>query len=198
VWPTLGTAQSRSERDELKFAHLRVAFVAFAETVRSLDPTRVIVSGNAGPRTSAWHNLHKKKWTTDTEEQFAEMLLLHNPDPMNLLTVHIYHDAKNSYSGGAKSIAEAIRLANRVALQAGKPLFIGEFGAQRALGSREQQQAVFEEFLNAIVEHQVPLAAFWVFDYAGQEKQWNVDFHNDRAYMLPLITKANDRLHSKR
>ena len=196
VWPALGTPKERTERDELKFAQLRVAFIAFAETVRKFDQNRIILSGNAMPRPAAWHNAREKSWVADNEAQFGEMLLRHNPDPMNVISVHLYHDRKGAYSGGAKTIGEAMSVANRMAKRAGKPLFIGEFGAERLLGSRERQQAVFEEFLEAIVQYRVPLAAFWVFDYDEQDKDWNVSFHNDRSYLIDLVAGANVRLRS--
>jgi len=194
VAPNLGTPKERSERDELKFAQVRTAFAAFAETIRRIDPSRVIFSGNSIPRASAWHNLHEKSWTADTEAQFGEILLRDNPDPMNSVTIHLYRKDADKYPGGAASLDEAVALAARYAAKAGKPLFIGEFGAARAAGSREAQQALFEEFLRAIEKHRVPLAAFWVFDLAGQDKDWNVTFGNDRAFMIELAAKANARL----
>ncbi len=195
VVPKLGTATARTERDELKFTQVRVAFVAFAETVRKFDKTRAIFSGNSIPRASAWHNVKEKKWTADTEAQFAEMLRRDNPDPINALSVHLYPELKGGYSGGGvKTIAEAVAVANKHARQAGKPLSIGEFGAARQIGSREQQEAVFAEFLDAIVKERVPLAAFWVFDLSSQDKDWNVTFGNDRAWMIEAVAKANTRL----
>lgn len=198
AWPNLGTPAERTERDELKFAHVRTAMVAFAETVRKIDPSRVIFSGNSIPRVSAWHNFHEKSWTADTEAQFGEILLRDNPDPVSAVTIHLYRDAKGKYPGGAASIDEAIALAARFAARAGKPLFIGEFGAERATGPREAQQALFEEFLRAIEKHRVPLAAFWVFDLAGQDKDWNVTFGSDRAFMIELVSKANERLRAEK
>ena len=194
VWPTLGTAKARTERDELKFAQVRVAVVAFAETVRQFDKTRIIVSGNSIPRSSAWHNVQEKQWTPDTAVQFEEILRRDNPDPINAISVHLYPERQGGYSGGATNIAGAVSAANRCATQAGRPLFLGEFGVAQQLGPRAQQEAVFAEFLDAIVEQGVPLAAFWVFDLDSQEQDWNVSFHNDRAWMIDLVGKANARL----
>jgi hypothetical protein len=194
VQPQLGTAKERTGRDELTFPQVRTAFVAFAETVRKFDRTRIILSGNAIPRPSAWHNSREKTWTADTEAQFNEILLRDNPDPMNTISVHLYRDAKGLYPGGARSIDEALGLAAKCAARAGKPLFLGEFGAERQLGPREKQQAVFEEFLRAIERHRVPLAAFWVFDYGEQADDWTVSFRNDRSFMLDLVSQLNARL----
>lgn len=197
VWPNLGTPKERTDKDELHFAELRAAFVLFAETVRKLDKTRPIISGNAMPRPSAYHNSLEKTWTLDTEEQSAEVLLRDNPDPMNVVSVHLYKDKKDIYPGGAKSLEAAVGWANKCAAKAGKPLFLGEFGAERQLGA-EKERAAFEEFLNNIVKHQVPLAAFWVLDFDSQDENWNVDFKNPRAYMIELVAQANARLRTAR
>ncbi len=194
IVPALGTATQRTPRDELKFTQLRVALIAFDETVRQFDRTRILLSGNAVPRASAWHNLHDQSWTADTAAQFGEILLRDNPDPMDTLTVHLYPETDGVYSGGATSIGDAVGAANGFARRTGKPLFLGEFGAGPQLGARARQQAVFAELLDAIIRHRVPLAAFWVFDYAEQDRDWNVTFGNDRAWMLDLIVQANDRL----
>ena len=194
VVPKLGTPASRTERDELKFDQVRVAFAAFAETVRKFDHTRIIISGNSVPRTSAWHNVHEKKWTPDTAEQFGEILLRDNPDPLDTLCIHLYPEKKSGYAGGATNYRAAVALAQTFARQSGKPLFIGEFGAARQRGTREQQQTLFAEMLAALEQEHVPLAAFWVFDLAQQNKDWNVTFSNDRAWMLDAIAQANARL----
>lgn len=191
VWPQLGTATNRTARDELHFAELKVAFSAFSETIRKYDTTRLVESGNSLPRPAAWHNLHEESWSPDTPAQFAEILRRDNPDPMNAVSVHIYPTSGGRYPGGAKSIADAVGLANRAALQAGKPLFLGEFGVDRKSGSTARQRARFQEFLDAIAQHHVALAAFWVFDLPNQDRDWNVTFNNDRAWMIERVARAN-------
>ena len=110
IHPTLGTATNRTERDELKFTQLRTAFVAFAETVRKFDKSRGIISGNSLPRPSAWHNVHENTWTADSEAQFGEMLRRDNPDPLNVISVHVYPDCPRG-----------IDVTVALAAQAGKP-----------------------------------------------------------------------------
>ena len=193
-WPRLGTPGERTERDELKFAALRVAFVEFAKAVREIDRSRFITSGNAMPRPSAHHNVTEKSWKTDTEEQFGDILRRDHPDPMDVVSVHQYQDKRGVYVGGTKTIGDSIGLAVRHAAKARKPLFLGEFGAERQLGPREKQEAVFQEFLDAIEKHRIPLAAFWVFDLPSQKDDWNVDFANDRAWIIERVAQANARM----
>jgi hypothetical protein len=190
IVPALGTPRERSGRDELHFSQLHTAFEVFGHTVRQIDRRRILVTGNSIPRASAYHNVLDHSWTLDSEEQFGEMLLRDNPDPFDVICIHLYPEPKGIYPGGAHTIDEATALAVKYAARAGKPLLIGEFGAARELGPPSRQRAVFEEFLGAIVRQRVPLAAFWVFDYKPQD-DCNVDFRNDRAYMIDLASQAN-------
>ena len=74
-----------------------------------------------------------------------------------------------------------------------QPLFIGEFGAPKTLGS-EKEKALFAEMLGAIEANNVPLSAFWVFDHPGQNMDWNVTFENERSDMLKLVAEVNHRM----
>lgn len=182
VVPKLGTPAHRSERDELTFEIVRQAFTGFATEVRSHDPLRLIGTGDSFPRLSAWHQEHEGTWTQDSPQQFREMLALANPDPVSAISVHAYED------DGAR-FPELLAVSRRL----GKPLFVGEFGAQ---GSTPEQAAKFHGMLQAIVRHPIPLAALWVFDYPRQE-DFNITAGNDRAYQLQAIAAANRTLRAQ-
>jgi hypothetical protein len=191
VQPTLGTPTTRTERDELEFGHLKVALQAFAQTVRKLDPARVILTGNAAPRASAWHNVTENSWSADSRAQFGEILLRDNPDPIDSITIHVYQEPAGSYPGGAKSIDEFIGTASALARGARKPLFLGEFGVSAKVGSRGKQEEALKQFLNAIRRHEVPLSALWVFDYPPQAKDYSVEPAGDRMFILEAIREVN-------
>ncbi len=190
AWPTLKTALKRTARDELSSQAMLTAFAAFAETARSLDPRRILVTGNAAPRACAYHNTLEKSWKTDSPAQFGSVLLRDNPDPFDTLCVHVYPEDKGCYPGGATSLTALIATLQTLAVKNKKPLFIGEFGAAATL-SPDDEKARFEELVAAIETSAVPLAAVWVFDLAQQDKEWNVTFTNRRAYMLHSIGAAN-------
>jgi len=192
VVPQLGTSERRTELDELRFSDLRVAYVEFASSARSLDPQRLILSGNSLPRPSAWHNTHQHNWTADTEVQFREILWRDNPDPMNGISVHVYPSEK--LPAGEKSIAATLMQVVQQAGVAGKPVFVGEFGISRRAGSIEEQKRQFGDLLAAIENAHIPLAAAWVFDYPGQDQDWNISFQNDRSIFLNMMAETNQRL----
>jgi hypothetical protein len=75
-----------------------------------------------------------------------------------------------------------------------KPIFIGEFGVYATTPHTDVERATFMELLAAIETNRVPLSAFWVFDYSGQDKDWSVTSTNSRAWILRLVGQANARL----
>ena len=183
VAPTLGTPSQRTARDELTYEMIRTAFAAFGREVRRYDPYRVILTGDSILRDSAWHNWKENNWTKDSPEQFAEMLSADNPDPLDLISVHIYDKA-------------AARLTNILAAARGlnKPVFVGEFGAK---GPRAESEAAFRALLSALETNSVPLAAVWVFDFQPQDKEWNITTSNDRAFQLKAVAEANRRIQAR-
>lgn len=187
VVPGLGTPAHRSAEDDLTHAAIRVAFREFAIEVRKHDSQRIIVSGNAFPRVSAWHQAKEKNWKPDTRQQFAEMLAADNPSPINTLSVRGYDLATDiGRLDQAMSVAKAMK----------KPLFIGEFGVPGEASGESKKK--FAAILSAIETNRAPLAALWVFDFDDQAKDWNVNATNDRNWQLDAIEQANKRMRSKR
>lgn len=181
VWPNLGTAASRSEKDEWTYEIIRTAFGAFAKEVRKYDAYRIISTGDSIVREGAWHNWKEKSWTADTPEQQVEMMVADNPDPIDVISVHMYEKA-----------IEQLPWALKASQQARKPLFVGEFGVP---GRRDESEKAFREQLAAIEVQKVPLAALWTFG-GSQQGTYTVAVEGERAYQLQAITEANARIQS--
>jgi hypothetical protein len=182
IIPELGTPATRSAHDDLTHAAFRVALREFAKEVRLQDPERLILSGNAFPRASAWHQQHNKNWDTDTADQFAEMLAGDNPDPINSLTVRLYENSDSNRIHQALMISQKLK----------KPLFVGEFGVPGI--PNEKSRVHFQEQLNLIERENISLAALWVFDFSGQAADWNITTVNSRAEQLKAVSELNRRL----
>ncbi len=187
VVPGLGTPAQRTAEDDLTHTAIRVAFREFALEVRKHDQQRIIVSGNAFPRVSAWHQAKEKSWKPDTREQFAEVLAADNPSPMNTLSVRGYDLAVD-----IGRLAQAMTVARAVK----KPLFVGEFGMSGATTAESKKK--FAMILVAIETNRVPLSALWVFDFDDQSKDWNVNATNGRSWQLEVIQQANERMRRSR
>lgn len=180
--PGLGTPETRSERDDLTFDMVRVAFAEFAKTVREHDAGRLIFTGDALLRPCAWHMEHEGKWTHDTKEQFQEMLAKVNPDPVSGISVHAYGD---------KDCDRCLAWSGDASRKMNKPLFVGEFGAP---GTTPEGEATFRHLLKTIEDSSIPLAALWVFDLPSQNKDFNITLDNHRAYQLKEVSEANARV----
>jgi hypothetical protein len=172
VVPELGTPHERSARDEVTHAIVRTELREFAREVRRHDPRRPITSGHAFPRPSAWHQERERSWRADTEEQFTAMLAADHPDPVNVISLRLYAD------DDARRLDWAVRAAREI----GKPLFLGELGVPGADTPANREK--FAHWLNLIEQHQIPLAALWVYDFSPQDGEWNITPDNDRAWQL--------------
>lgn len=172
---------------------LTTALTEFARTVRQHDPHRAIISGNSLPRPGAWHNTASRTWATDTRAQFCEVLVRDNPDPLSLLCVHVYPSKEKRFSKESPaSQLDVLRAMMETSRTARKPLFIGEFGASKELGT-EGERAAFLELLEDMELAGVPLAAVWVFDLTSQNADWNITASSERAYMLRQVGEAHRR-----
>lgn len=191
VVPHLKTALQRTSRDELSSQAMLVAFAQFANSVRQHDRHRVLITGNSIPRPSAYHNTKESSWEKDTPLQFEEVLLRDNPDPFEVISVHIYDHSDQAETTSIKGSVQAVAA---MAARANKPLFVGEFGAAQSL-TPGQTEALFDEMLDSLLSSNVALAAFWVFDYSDQD-DWNVTTENERSYQLKRVSEANERLRS--
>jgi hypothetical protein len=173
-----------------------VALREFAAEVRRHDPHRIILTGNSHSRASAWHNTHENSWKQDSKDQGREVLLRDNPAPVDSISIHLYGDApvQKELAGWTSSLHEYLEWIMGVAREHRRPVFIGEFGLSSEKKTPAEVRAIYEQLIDAMETARVDLAAFWVFDLPAQSSTgWNVNFENDRAYMLDLALQAHKR-----
>lgn len=195
VAPRLGTPESRSAADKVSSAMVEDALRDFAETVRECDPVRPITSGHSVPRPSAWHLERDGTWDIDTREQFAENLSTRVPEPIDMISVHVYpHDELKRFGGTHPE--DILRLVTNAAREHGHAVFVGEFGAadDEEHGGPERARREILDQLAAIERTGVDLAALWVFDLPQQEDTHNITIDNHRRGLLGLLRDANRRL----
>lgn len=201
VVPHLGTRATRSADDDITHDMLVMACREFAKEVRKYDPLRPITTGNSLPRGSAHHQRIEKSWTPDTPEEFQANLLDVTPDPMNVISVHVYpFDEDKRFKKDKTSYEEVLTFCMQSAAKGRKALFVGEFGAPDdgtadSIAKAKENNAAL---LAAIEKTRVPLAALWVFDLPDQNSFINVTPTNGRAYLLDELENANKRLREQK
>ena len=182
----------------LSVTNFQSAAFDFAKVVRSLDPNRILLTGNSLPRPSAYHNMTDGTLASDTEQQFATILLRDNPAPFSPICIHTSPAAIERYFGDHKvSYQQLLQTCNNIGRSVGKPIYVEEFvpvPARAGLfgGSGKDY---FAKELNGIETSGVPMASVWVYDRKLLPDRSNLTFENERSYMLDMIAAANRRLH---
>lgn len=181
-------------RDDVTAAQMVTMLTEFSKAVRALDPTRPIISGNSHARASSWNNTASKSWQADTQPQAKEIILRDNPAPLDTICVHVYGGNAPDKELGTwvTDRLHYLTWLRGVADEVKRPVFVGEFGTS-VQKDGSSARPVFVELLNEMERSGVDLAAFWVYDLPSQDKDWNVTFENERAYMIQLTAEANRR-----
>jgi hypothetical protein len=198
IVPDFGTPAVRTARDKMFRKNIYVAYQAFADTVRAIDPHRPVFSGDTMPRPSAYHNFHEGSWGIDTKAEWEEIFLRDNA-AMDALSVHFYYYRPDGghQDGGVKDLPpeEQIPFMMDIARRVNKPLWIGEFGPSGKEKTIDEERRQFEFLLDLMVENKVPLSALWNFDFEHVDQtHWNITEANHRAYMLDALQEANREL----
>ncbi len=193
-----GSPATRGPEDDLRSDMVRVALVAFGEAVRAVDPHRPVTSGHSISRASAHHLRVAGTWAQDSPAEFRENLMYMTPDPLDMISIHVYPHARHKRFGEASVDYESIfGEARKAADGAGKGLFVGEFGPppdNAAPWTRESAREEGERMVAALLASPVQLAAFWVFDFSWQEASMSVTATNHRNGYLKTLQAANRHL----
>jgi hypothetical protein len=195
VVPQLGTPSSRSDKDDLRASMLFKAYKAWAGTVRKLDRDRLISSGNDMPRDDAHRLRAGGSKEIDTRAVWMNELLRQN-ELFSVLSVHCYVDERRFFRDERLPMSQTLLPIQQIAEKAGKPVFVGEFGATG--DDVEAGNARFRTLLRAVEDSGVALAAVWNFGPRrfSVKTDWNIDFTNERSWMLEELRAANERLRS--
>ena len=193
-----GTPDFRTERDKMYRRNVWVAYEAFVETVRSIDDSRPIFSGDSKPRKSAYHNWSENTWKTDSKEEWKRIFIKDNRH-MNALSAHFYYYSPDPEAEDSDLMylnpSDQIEFMMQIAEKENKPLWIGEFGVDGTDKTIEEERKQFEFLINLMLEHEVHLSALWNFDFGHEDQtQWNITPDNHRSYMLEALRDANRKI----
>ena len=200
VVPHLGTLTERSAADDLTHDMIATACREFGNAVRQMDKVHPVTTGHSLPRTAAEHQRRELSWKQDTPEELVQNLMDVTPDPINLISVHVYpFGEEKRFNQEETGYLEVLQQCMKASAQSGKGLFVGEFGAadDEKSGGPETARVEFGKLLAAIEEAGVPLSALWVFDLPFQESFVNISTTNARSWQLGELEKANLRLKEK-
>jgi len=176
VNPSMGTPDARTKADNFT-TDMMIGFQQdMIAQIRSADKfNHLITSGFSAPRPAAEHlrasyYLPDRDWTADNETEYQKNLLdIHLG--LDLIGVHIYGGPDNVRfdQGWDENDAGFTNFTKQVADQAGKPLYLGEYGS--VYNTTSDPDRVFStNILAAIVGQKIYTSTLWVWEfYWGDE-----------------------------
>ena len=193
-------------RDKLSQEGMILAFKIFTETIRQIDSTRPIFSGNDSPRASAYHNTNDNPnddWTPDNEAQYRLMLERYESH-VNTITTRGYYNYgynKRNYPLGFTNISDFLRWLKIEGERLGKPVFVGEFGGlpqwtEESNGwvKYDDIRVAWKERFDAVVDNKIQLSAFWNYDYLYADNKERISLTNDPNGILNMVREYNKKL----
>jgi len=198
VYPELGTPEFRTEEDDMYRDYTDVLFTDYARTVRLYDTVRPIFTGHSIPRFCAWHNTYENNWDKDTRVQFEHILLRDNPDDINTIDIHLYknNEEENYFEGEDTDLNELVQAVKDISDEYKKPLYIGEFGEEYTDSTADEQHAMIDKFIGAILSAQVQMSSVWVYDRTGIQDNYNITAYNVNSWILDELKEVNDSIGS--
>lgn len=183
------TPARRGAADRISAEAVQSTYQAFVELVRRTGDTHPISSGSDTPRFNQLAGA-RGRFDADDRPSLEQALAESLAGGANVLSIHLYATTlRNRGTALVNSAADLLSVARRVASANQAQLLIGEFGVPRS-PIEPVDRAAFAAMLAAIRESGADYAALWNYDFAVQ-REWNVTFDNDRAWMLDALVAAN-------
>ncbi|MHB9035519.1 MAG: cellulase family glycosylhydrolase [Armatimonadota bacterium] len=163
---TVGTPPTRVRRDNYTTDQMIPFMRDMALLTKSFDPNHLISTGHAIQRQSSQHlRLAKGKgdWTLDTPEEAEKYLRDTHPDPIDIITIHLY----NFYGDNLwfrikdKDSAAMLRDFKQMADHIGKPIFLGEAGGQAFDDPTGAVPAFSRNVIKELVADDYPITTWW-------------------------------------
>jgi len=190
--PKIGSDQERTAEDKLLRPMILDVYIDFYETVRAIDPERIIVTGDSIARAQAWHNHHEDRWAQDSKEQWESIFRQDTPERYEVVSFHLYAEADYGYFEDKDLPIEAfVRQVVEICREDGKLIWCGELGMP---GTDAEAREMFFRMMDSVEANRIDISAIWNFMPEGQaQPDWDISPGNERAYMLEAVKELNER-----
>ncbi|MGE4489926.1 MAG: cellulase family glycosylhydrolase, partial [Kiritimatiellales bacterium] len=187
-----GTDQPRTKADKLFRPMILSLYEDFYQTIRNIDPDRIIITGDSIARAHAWHNRHEDRWGQDSRTQWLEQFKADTPACYKMVSFHLYEEADGKYFKGENlPLEKFVQTVVKTCRKEKKPVWCGELGMP---GTDEKSRTMFFRMMKAVEENQVDLSAVWNFIPEGRyQPDWDITPDNKRSYMLDAVKELNRR-----
>ena len=196
--PATSSRKNRDMDDKINYEDYVNAVKLFAEVVSDNDPyDRIIGSGDAELRTSAYHLKTSGSWGMDSVAEHEQMLDFVNQDPISAISYHKYPEGGVSVTANPSSVPDYLGLYSdwdgfmeyfvAQGKRMKKPVYLGETGFVYSEATAEDKKtslttekilSVIQTIADAAVKADLPLALFWNYD---DRPDYDPNQPNDRS-----------------
>ncbi|MCP4313391.1 MAG: cellulase family glycosylhydrolase [Bacteroidetes bacterium] len=172
-----------------------------ANFIRSMDPAGMVTSGNSTPRPSAYHlmlqpaySAEGPDWTHDSFDEFKEYVKILE-EGVDIVSMHMYNGAPgNIYRFGIteENSAEIAGYMKEAVDEAGKLLFLGEFGDRDPHVSVDTNAVFTRNMFDRINELDIPFSAPWIWEFYQFNTYEKNDFTIEQGFTDLLIEKYKE------
>lgn len=186
--PSLGAPTYTDPADKVTMAQFVETMVELATVVKTADPSRAVLSGNAGCWNSNNHGM----------EGYSKFLARINPDPIDTISFHQYSVPSNQekFDNGFDGLLSAMQQCKVASRAARKPLIIGEIGVPESLATKGKDWGFISELIRDPQAPQVML--LWDLNkpgstYPSPTPDWTIWPTNSRAYMYEAVREVQSK-----
>jgi mannan endo-1,4-beta-mannosidase len=165
-----------------------------AAYIKSLDPSHLVTSGDSGPReesTSRRETFPNFQFRTDTVREHLSNLLASQPEPLDVLSIHMYGNFTSRSKVGNLAHLDFLRCRIRAIHASMSPAFVGELGQTTPYMQEDPEAKWTRAAIDLLEEEGVALIAIWVWHFPWQDKDFNIPNSAAQAPLMARIAEFN-------
>ena len=165
-----------------------------AAYIKSLDPNHLVTSGDSGPReesVSRRETFPDFRFRTDTVREHLSNLLASQPEPLDVLSVHMYGNFTTRGKVGDLPHLDFLRCRVRAIHAANAPVFVGELGQTNPYMQEDAEAKWTRAAIDLLDEEGVALVALWVWHFPWQDKDFNIPNSEAQPLLMRRVADFN-------
>lgn len=180
--------------DSLRFDTLVRLYKEMASDIKSLDPNHLVTSGDSGPREESMCRrltFPNFKWRNDTIREHLSNLLESQPEPLDVLSIHMYGNFTTNRKVGRLPHLDFLRARIRAIHASRSPAFVGELGQANPHLQADPEAKWTRTAIDLLDEEGVALIALWVWHFPWQHKDFNIPNGAAQPLLMKRVQEFN-------
>lgn len=180
--------------DSLRFDMILRLYREMTAFIKALDPNHLVTSGDAGPREESMcrrETFPDFRWRNDTIREHLANLLLSQPEPLDVFSIHMYGNFDTHRKVGGLSHLEFLRARVRAIHASRAPVFVGELGQTDPHLPDDPEARWTRAAIDLLDEEGAALIALWVWHFRWQEKDFNIPRGDAQPLLMERVREFN-------